>query len=146
MDFDETGKRTTSENVRRFETTLGIELPADYKSFLLQINGGYPSDDLEFNIGDNDSQSVLSHFYMLGRSNDDIISLEECIDDFVQTGRISQNYLPIADDAFGNQICLGICGGEYGQVFFWDHENNSQRMVKIANSFRSFCDNLTALE
>ena len=127
-----------------FEKSLGITLPDDYKQFLLQNNGGYPSEELVFTL--DDSQSVLSHFYTLGLPTDDILSLEECLKQFVVTRRIESNYLPIADDAFGNQLCLRLSGREHGQVYFWDHEANEGKMTKIADSFTSFCQSLKVLD
>lgn len=146
MDFDDTGKKTTRGKIRQFEITYGISLPDDYKSFLLKFNGGYPSDDLAFNIEEDGTDSVLSHFYELGKSTDEIQSLEECISDLVQTGFIPPNYLPIADDAFGNQICVGLSEEIFGQIFFWDHEGNDQTMVRVASNFQSFLEGLKKLD
>lgn len=40
--FPEPGPRVTEADVRRFEREFGHELPADYRAFLLEVNGGRP--------------------------------------------------------------------------------------------------------
>jgi hypothetical protein len=60
----------------------------------------------------------------------------------------------IADDPFGNAICLGISGGHRGKVFFWNHENEPDpddwdgsvetagNIDLLANSFSEFISGL----
>jgi hypothetical protein len=41
----------TEDDVRRFEREFGYELPADYRAFLLEVNGGYaPSSHCVFTL------------------------------------------------------------------------------------------------
>ena len=35
-----TGPRITEDDVHRLEQQLGLQLPADYRRFLLEVNGG----------------------------------------------------------------------------------------------------------
>ncbi len=41
--FAEPGPRVTEDDVGRFDREFGYELPADYRAFLLEVNGGYAS-------------------------------------------------------------------------------------------------------
>ncbi len=65
-------------------------------------------------------------------------------------GRIPDDLLWIADDPFGNAICIGIRGRYFGKVYFWDHEREPDEKTWdgsvetagniqfLANSFRQF--------
>lgn len=62
-------------------------------------------------------------------------------------GRIKKELLPIAEDSFGNQICIGIKNKYIGKIYFWDHELEesffkSKAITLIANSFNDFLDSL----
>ena len=50
--------------------------------------------------------------------------------------------IPIADDPFGNAICLGVRGKIFGIVFFWDHEASDAEPECIAGSFTELVKNL----
>jgi hypothetical protein len=76
-------------------------------------------------------------------------------------GRIPDMLTPIGRDSFGNQICIGIGGQEYGKIFFWEHENEIEfddsreedgtiprdilfaRVSLVADSFVDFLRQLT---
>lgn len=144
LQFDEVGDATTINQLEQFSKRYQIVLPSEYLSFLLQANGGYPEDELVFPTGEVDDSSVLSHFYGLDPKCDDVLNLCECYETFVQSGAISSEYLPIADDAFGNQICIQIGSHENGRIVFWNHENS--KISIIAESFNEFLASLTILE
>jgi hypothetical protein len=65
----QTGPRVTDEDVRQFERTIGHELPADYRAFLVDVNGGYaPSSNCVFRLPKD--TTVLNSFYSLNTPND----------------------------------------------------------------------------
>jgi len=80
-------------------------------------------------------------------------------------GRMPSTIIPIADDGGGNQICIGIKGGEQGKIYYWDHNNEwdeedylldhgrpmppevkFQNVHLIASSFVDFISRLETLE
>lgn len=38
----------------------------------------------------------------------------------VYQDRMPPTLIPIADNGFGNQYCIGINGPEFGRVYYWD--------------------------
>ncbi len=49
--------------------------------------------------------------------------------------RMPQSIIPIGDNLFGDQYCLGIKAGYEGKVYFWDHENEVLPQGSIAEDF-----------
>lgn len=129
---------TSEEKVADFERKIEIQLPTDYREFLLTHNGGKPEPD-SFNIGNNDTSSVRS-FY--GLHSDPYSNLAEHLD--IYKGRISGNVIPITGDPCGNQVCLGVKGKHRGKVYFWDHELEGARhaLTRIADDFNKFLNSL----
>ncbi|MBZ0284878.1 MAG: SMI1/KNR4 family protein [Anaerolineae bacterium] len=111
--------------VAAFETQLNIQLPPDYRLFLLEHNGGKPKSQTFF-ISAEQGEDILRYF--LG---------------------IPQNFLPIGVDTFGNLICLSIAGDDYDKVYFWDHDwevtegtPDYSNVYLLADSFDSFLNKL----
>ena len=100
-----------------------------------------------FNFAEATQVSLVHHLYKLNSKNryDDLVRTVKLF-----TNRIPHNYLSIADDPFGNQICLAIKGENYGKVFFWDHEfekdegepPDTSNMSFIADNFDEFLSTL----
>jgi cell wall assembly regulator SMI1 len=153
VDFDETGPTLNESTLARFEKHLGNQLPHDYREFLLKSNGGQPTDDLSFAFTEDGkpSGSVVSEFYSLAEESERI-TLQKGIDTFVKRNRMPAWFLPVADDAFGNQICLSLAKENFGSVFFWDHEREPDvsdecgSMLNVSLIARSFSEFLNLLE
>ncbi len=69
----------------------------------------------------------------------------------ILSGRIIKGFLPIGDDPGGNFYLLGTTKEYFGQIYFWDHENEAQlhneqpyfdNMSFIASSFTEFLNKL----
>jgi hypothetical protein len=56
-------------------------------------------------------------FYGGGKPGHNVLARAEAY-----RGRMPDEALPIARDAFGNQFCLVASGPRRGHVYFWDHE------------------------
>jgi len=126
------------DTLEEFEQNLGTKLPDDYREFLVKHNGGKPIPNV-YNIPNNGS-SGLHHSYGLHEHNHtDLREIKE-----TYTNRISDDLLPIFDDDFGNEICIGIRNESYNKVFFWIHDKplGEDDLVKISDSFSEFLDNL----
>lgn len=133
-----------------FESFLEIRLPKEYKVHLLN----HKARRLEpacFNFADGTQVSRVHHLHKLNSKNtyDDLVKNYK-----VFSGRIPSDYLSIADDPSGNQICLAVKGKDYGKVFFWDHEfehdeegpPSKSNMSLIANTFEAFLDSLFSIQ
>lgn len=133
----------SEEALRRFEFEIGALLPEQFREFLLKHNGGKPVPS-DFKISDNEGNSCLHHVYGLhdGPDYSNIASNHR-----VFKGRIPNELLAIADDPFGNQICIGIKKKYLGRIYFWDHEEES-RFFKfkgttlLAHTFDDFLESL----
>ncbi len=125
-----------------FELKINAILPNQYRTFLLNFNGGCPS-PCSFDITGNDG-STLHSVYGL-HAGPDYCQLLKMYEIFKK--RIPKAFLAIADDPFGNQICIGLKGKYFGKVYFWDHEQESlffknKGISFIANSLDQFLEGL----
>lgn len=117
--FEETGGPMTAAEVAEFEATLPGPLPQDYRTFLLEQNGGWaPSCWWPPERGPADF--VTSEFYSVGPVQELSESITETRHIF--RGRIPDDYLAIGGDVNGNQLCLALLSDEPGSVWFYDHE------------------------
>lgn len=117
-----------SDAVDTFEKENNIEIPAQYRSFLIRYNGG-DTPETEFKC--KKESSDVRAFYGIGKVNysfDDIPVLS----DFLK-----KKYLPIAKDSFGNYIVIGLSDDFSGKIFFCDHEKQ-MRSKLLADSFADF--------
>ncbi len=134
--------RLPEDQLARFEARIGRVLPADYRAFLLQHNGGRPV-PADFVISAEGGTDTLHHTYGL-HDGPSSFSLLDAYETYL--GRVPPALLPIADDPGGNQICLGIDGEHRGAVFFWDHEREADggelpsfdNVTPVAPSFAAF--------
>ncbi len=134
----------TPEALSQFEKDHDLQLPPDYRVFLLHYNGGTPvpacftcSSDGEENAGE------VEEFYGLHDNS------PNSIDEWIGAEGIPQSMLPIGDDGCGNSICLGISSNNLGFVYFLDHEqhpfdepNSMEGIFLIAKSFLAFLTHL----
>lgn len=127
----EVGPTLTSGDVDALERRLACRLPEEYRTFLLENNGGIPSPD-EF------EQSAVRCFLSVQASAplDDVeIMTREHRD------RIPDRMIVIAKDDFGNLVLLSVSGNDLGAVNFWDHEQEhlgDAAVSPVASSFKEF--------
>ncbi|MGM0554959.1 MAG: SMI1/KNR4 family protein [Myxococcota bacterium] len=129
----------TDGQLQIVEEFLGVNLPRDYRTFLLEHNGGEPEPNVVRWGEASDSSDIVREFYGVhrGPSHANLIWTTK-----VFAGRIPERMIPIADDPFGNQYCLALTRGR-GKVFFWDHElegseDEDEPLILIAESFTEF--------
>ena len=106
------------EEISDFEHAGNILLPGDYKTYLLEVNGGEPSPNLI-------SGSSIKIRVFLGMHNDDSFS---SIYDAISTynERIPFNTFPIAKDYFGNLLIMSVHLQSHGGIYFWNHEGEAK--------------------
>jgi SMI1-KNR4 cell-wall len=124
-----------------FEEKVGINLPPDYRQYLLKYNGGSPVPS-DFNIPNHGMNSIDEMFGI--HNGPKYLSLESNFETY--KNRIPHGLLPIANDNFGNILCIGFLGEAKGQIYFWDHEEcddgDWSDIVRISDSFTSFLNSL----
>lgn len=136
-----TGAPIGPEHVAALEQRIGQGLPGDYRQFLLDVNGGEP--EVNYYPPAEDLGVSVRDFFQLG-SDDRYISLETHLD--VYAGRVPPDFLPVANDDGGDLICLSLRDHDYGRVYLWDHnwESNDdepptdENLHPVAASFTEF--------
>lgn len=113
------GPALNDEDIARAERQLKVQFPEQYRTFLKRYNGGRPVPD-GFPEGSRARNSTLQVFYRIEERPRNLV---EQVKELREIGRISLEYLPIANDDFDNIICLMVTGPDAGKVYFWEHES-----------------------
>ncbi|WP_081806422.1 SMI1/KNR4 family protein [Actibacterium atlanticum] len=128
---DHPPQRVVQADVERQEYSLGVSLPADYKSALTQVGCLSPTLALITALVDRRrSLADLSELY----SPDGVMEQSE---GWKEAG-LPETLICIAGDSNGNQFCfdrrrVGSHGVVSGSVYLWDHETGE--ISEIAKSF-----------
>lgn len=131
------------EAAERRLAELGHPIPPSYRAFLTEHDGGVPvKDRFSFEHEDRTMNEVVAEF--LGLAPPSAPSAMNLIRTVSILGeRVPLGVLPIADDPFGNLICLDGRDGRDGPVYFWDHEYEGEppdeaNLYEIAPDLPSF--------
>lgn len=136
------------QQLQQLESRLLTPLPNDYKRFLLKWNGGKPNLDRFVVPGWPNQATVVNRFFAVHTGK--YSNLEKEIRDY--RDRLPQGIIPIAEDPFGNLICLGLENEQRGSVYFWDHEeeldgeglsrNDYSNMYRLTDGIELFINTL----
>jgi hypothetical protein len=137
--------RLIKADVNLLEQKLGVNLPSEYKNFLLLHNGGHPEKDI-YNCLNITFSSDLDRFYAFYEGENSNL-LKEI---YMYGDRLPKGFLPIAHDSGSNKVCICVDGPAYGKVYFWDfkkavpygEEPILDNMYLIANNFTDFINGL----
>jgi len=156
---------TNSAEIAAFEEYIGHKLPADYREFLLQHNGGHPAPDAFFidtGSGFGPAEDIVMCFFPLrdrALGSVTVEDLEElrtwplhCAWDDLQSdlenlyaeAGIEEPLLPTGTDGSSNYFCIVLDGPRNGNVVFLDHETGETFF--LADSFTAFLDSLRPRE
>ena len=109
---------TDEAAVREYEALIGHSLPADYREFLLNTNGGKQPEPESFRV-ETGEKSMMSVFFPIGRRG----TFYDLGGQFLtMRDELPGGVIPIGQDIGGNPICLAISGEDAGAVLFMDHE------------------------
>jgi len=131
----------SSDELAQFEAVHGLDLPGDYRDFLLKVNGGMPFPNLCLWPGNGDFVAVVFGFNYA----DDWMRLDHAISEF---DSLSLGYLPVAISNGGNYFLLSLSHSEAGGVHFWDHELEDvnpisfNHLIHVSPSFSNFINSL----
>jgi hypothetical protein len=130
-----------------FERDERLELPAEYREFLLTSNGGEPDDDNIVDVPEF-GEVAVNDFFGLQTGQEYDLRGERAM----YEGRVPPGTLPIADDPGGSLFLLALDGDAKGAVFYWDHEAEPreegldwpdfENVYRIAGSFEEFLGRL----
>lgn len=140
--INNSGPLVSENDIRMVEIAIRNKLPSEYRLFLSRHNGGHPEPSCFNSFSDKSTfnGSCIHYFYGIG----DESPHSQLLTAFnILKGRIPKELIPIADDPFGNQVCIAIEGKEIGTIYFWDHEAEHQppsfqNTYMLAPSFELF--------
>ena len=156
--LEKVGPPTPEWAVQAFERELGVELPEDYKSFLLKCNGGW-SDSLECTwevpeytnyYGVRTNEISVDIYHVFGFREEEWASIEEA--KAYIADQIPPSVLWIMDTLMApGRWCLGIRDQYVGKVYFWDNDGtypegkdeNIAEFYLVANSFTEFLEKIS---
>jgi hypothetical protein len=109
-------KNGNSEEVLKLEKNFRIKLPADYREFLIQYNGGDVTDGHLY-VKELDEDMPMGYFFCIGIKEGftDIIEINEEYDD-----DIPKKSLLIGTDA-GSGFILLVNDGKNDGIWYYDH-------------------------
>lgn len=133
--FTATDGPESPEHVAELEGLIGVRLPPDYRSFLLEIGGGEMRDVI---VPCTLPTPFVEHIITSFHSVQEVINL-------LASGKAPRNMVCIGFGHFGMTTCLSIAGLDHGQVFsldtemrfFWDDDTLSQ-LPHLVPSIREF--------
>lgn len=147
MIFEDSERSLTLGDIEAAEKRLQLSFPEEYKEFLLKHNGGSPTPNrfLYKDYDGNDSSSLVNFFHAIYEGRIDNLELKYQF--LVSEGRLLKKMIPIANDPFGNLICVSAEGDDMGKVYFWDHELEQEEagyenMGLISDSLTEFLNTL----
>jgi ankyrin repeat protein len=117
------GEKLTEARLAEVEAQFGIRLPADYRAFMLENNGGRPVPSGVCRKQDPTPDRSCACFLAIDSESgaDDWISINH-----VREGTepvIPRRLFMIAEDLGGNKFCLSVSGEDIGKVYWWDQED-----------------------
>jgi hypothetical protein len=147
------GPELSEADVERFERRLGHRLPADYREFLLNYNGGRPvvghvigrDDDPERPYQHGDGVSV---FFSLPTESAPVSEYEVLRAPADIPWDYAKDVLPIAEDGGGNCFVYRL-GEPKGEIRFLNHEEMDEPVEQhrvMANNFLDLLLRVRSLE
>ncbi len=141
----------TDDGLKAFEQKHSVQLPKNYRDFLLSSNGAFPSPNcVTFEEDERITASDVFCFFAIGDERPGL-SLDWHYDTFKD--RIPKSTVPIGRDSSGNLWLLSLRSDDAGSIFFWDHgsydtfdETDLSNWPKVAPSFHEFQESLIAYD
>lgn len=132
--------------------------PSDYEiSVIENLVGGLPKKYLEFLMFSNGGRPKCSMFYYHNNEGskieEEVEHFYHLLSDFDSTSNLVWRYkhffikspkelLPIANNGFGDEVCLHVKNHCDHGIFFIYHDDPQKTIYKVAESFEEFIDML----
>ncbi|KQU17388.1 hypothetical protein ASG65_26630 [Bacillus sp. Leaf13] len=137
--------KATQEAINNFERYIDFEIPADYKQFLLEYNGGTTTvQHGKFYVDALDTLVSLKVLYGID-INEKELDLLKWHEEYKKD--LHTNCIIIGSDTCAGKILL-INNDEEKGVYFWDQgwysdpSSQDENIYKVAESFKSFIEGL----
>jgi hypothetical protein len=92
--------------------------------FLIDENKGHSKSELFYGITDDNDYNLFDNYVHL-------------------KGEVPDEVIPIAEDAGGNRICIGLSGNYLDKIYFYDHEEQpGKNLYYICDGFSEFLNRL----
>ncbi|PFD97138.1 SMI1/KNR4 family protein [Bacillus cereus] len=147
LNFEYTFKQIKAEDIEIFERLNGLELPEDYKSFLLRDNGG-KSNRRRFTTKDDVVTSSIMMFFPLSEETEN--NLQNYLNYYIKGNKLPSRLIPIGKDPADNIICMSIQGSDIGSVYHChtyqiknEEELEAKFIREITSSFTEFINKLS---
>ncbi len=101
------------EDIVQLEKEYNISFPDQYKNHLLNFNGGSPKPGIfSFQENGKETNSRIHYFYAINSGKFD--DMKDVIGTFkIEERRMPDHILPIAEDPFGNVVCVSSGVSDY---------------------------------
>lgn len=143
------GSPVSPDKVREIEQRLGVELPAEYRSFLLASNGGEPSPGwFHYGIDDGDWAEV-TQFWSTERMESETQRLHKYLEGFDDHPKQGVPcYVAIGTVSQEDVLVISVSPRDHG-VVFWNASTEyfePSELTRVANSFAALLASLDYVE
>jgi len=148
------GPELTPDDLDRAERRLKVTFPTEYRAFLLNWNGGYPSlGRFRYNRGGTGELEWFMSVYPKGKRRDD----RDWLGDVVEStetlwepmarllGHVAACYIPIGSAGDDDCLLLGICRPRLRRVMYFNWTDRG-RLYPVARSLAAFLKKLADAE
>jgi cell wall assembly regulator SMI1 len=135
---DDPATPATAQAIEAFAARFDQGLPAAYRAFLAEHNGGRPEPGTVY-LADIEDRVMVDAFFGLGEEELDLVTIDQMND-----GRLPEACFSFAKDPFGNEFVLDL---EDGSVVYWDcngdyaeyeGDGDDEDLFEVAVSFEAF--------
>lgn len=148
MVFTDCGPAIDSQDVQEMEQALQLQVPAEYRAFLLRTNGGVPARTVfDFtNVKDKKLSRTVDRFFAVNHP-DPALESRQVYETFCLSQRVTPLVIPAARDSNGGLICVSIAYDRPGTLWYWDPTKEDkfdpeENMALLAGSLAEFLGNL----
>lgn len=127
-------RKITEQDFENVEKEFGVQFPLDFKGVVLENNGASP----EKTTYDTKVAKERIAEYLLSFSKDDKDNIFVAYN--ATRKYVNEKTIPIMRDSFGNYICFDFSKEKKGELYFWNHEDDS--LEYINETFSNFLNSL----
>jgi hypothetical protein len=122
-EFIRQGPKLSEARLAEVEKRFGIQLPKEYRDFMLDKNGGEPEPAGVCRKRSKTPNFSCSYLYSIDAepSYENWIWMYEAMKNENEP-RLPKRLIPIGDDGGSNAYCLSVSGKDVGNVYWSDHE------------------------